>query len=98
MPQRLSFRLHLTKSSGFTHSAEITLSEHAHSLRIIANIHLIFYVFYDIVNYLTIILCRYDRVPERILLHVGQGSRDSLSFNVSFLCPTAAVMFSIRTM
>lgn len=33
------------------------------------------------------------RLPERVLLHVGHGSdTDSLSFNVSFLCPTAAVI------
>lgn len=32
-------------------------------------------------------------VPERVLLHVGHGSNESLSFKVScFLCPTAAVM------
>jgi hypothetical protein len=37
-------------------------------------------------------VCIIARVPERIRLHVAQGSRDSLSFNVSFLCPTAAVI------
>lgn len=32
-------------------------------------------------------------LPDRVLLHVGQGSTDSLSFSEScFLCPTAAVM------
>lgn len=38
-----------------------------------------------------------ERLPERILLHVGgHGSRDSFSFNVSFLCPTAAAIVSTR--
>lgn len=36
----------------------------------------------------SIVIC----VPERILLQVGQASRDSLSLSVSFLCPTAAVI------
>lgn len=32
-------------------------------------------------------------LPDRVLLHVGQGSTESLSFSEScFLCPTAAVM------
>jgi len=31
-------------------------------------------------------------IPERILLQVGQASRDSLSLSVSFLCPIAAVI------
>lgn len=38
----------------------------------------------------SIVIC----VPERILLQVGQASRDSLSLSVSFLCPIAAVILS----
>lgn len=33
-------------------------------------------------------------VPERILLQVGQASRESLSLSVSFLCPIAAVILA----